>query len=283
MCHEIEKGCVRFASLKPLNEGGRIVETTTLNRYSTHGPKMEWITQYFELGDEFDKRNTLGSKMLVYFKILTQDLGLRDKNTRQWTPLAHIIKKIGLDYDAMWAIMPVNLSYIRQINWYVDNIFMGEVTSRESAIKRLIDAGAKDTWAGDIWLAWGRFLSLSFSRVGLGCAVKVEGRFAAIDRKPWEKVDARVILYSLYKYSEGCGGYRHFRLGALCDRERESKGVSPAIIFGLDYESLKKVLIEAAFKFPKFITVSFTIGLDNIDLSDDESVISQEVLDALFN
>ena len=92
-----------------------------------------------------------------------------------------------------------------------------------------------------------------------------------ITRTPWRKPDEKVILYSLYKFAEACGDYYQFSLSRLMDDSIDSDGVSPAQIFGIDKESLEKILKGLSVNHPEFISVSFTLDLDNINLRNDKT------------
>ena len=85
-------------------------------------------------------------------------------------------------------------------------------------------------------------------------------------RKSWDNPVPEVILYSLYKYAEACGGYYQFTLANLMDDSIERDGVSPTRIFGLDRETMVRILNGLAVNYPEFISVSFTLDLDNITL-----------------
>ena len=49
LCHKVEKGCLVYKSLEE-PKGGILMtsKNTSLNSYSHHAPKMDWVRQYFE-------------------------------------------------------------------------------------------------------------------------------------------------------------------------------------------------------------------------------------------
>ena len=98
-------------------------------------------------------------------------------------------------------------------------------------------------------------------------------------RCSWAEPDPRVLLYSLYKFAEKCGGYYQFTLSTLLDDSIERDGISPTRIFGLDYDAMVPILNGLSVNYPDFISASFSLGLDTISLRDDKS--SQDVL-AIF-
>ena len=69
----------------------------SLNSYSHHAPKMDWIRQYFEFKNDFESNHTLGSQMYSFFKRFLRDATLLDDSG--FTRFAEIIDDIGLDED----------------------------------------------------------------------------------------------------------------------------------------------------------------------------------------
>ena len=85
-----------------------------------------------------------------------------------------------------------------------------------------------------------------------------------------------MILYSLYKFAEHCGGYYQFTLSTLLDDTIERDGVSPTQIFGLDRDVMIPILNGLSVNYPEFISASFSLGLDTISLREEKT--SEDVL-----
>lgn len=273
-CHKVDKGCLIYKSLE-MPKGGLIMSANkSLNCYSHHAPKREWFTQFFNYKNEFDQKHSLGSQMYSFFKRFLRDAELLDDSGFSHT--AEVIDKIGLDDLSSWAIMLTNLSYTPQINWYVKRLKMHETYSKEYTLSLLVSDGAKESWVNDIWSSFGRFVELPFNEVGMGHSEKEKRHIVSITRTPWQNPDPRVILYSLYKFAEGCGGYYQFSLGRLLNHEIDSDGVSPTEIFGLGLGQMEKLLTGLSINYPEFINATFTLDLDNITLRGEKT--SQDVL-----
>ena len=273
-CHKVDKGCLIYKSLE-MPKGGLIMSANkSLNCYSHHAPKREWFTQFFNYKNEFDQKHSLGSQMYSFFKRFLRDAELLDDSGFSHT--AEVIDKIGLDDLSSWAIMFTNLSYTPQINWYVKRLKMLETYSKEYTLSLLVSDGAKESWVNDIWSSFGRFVELPFNEVGMGHPEKEKRHIVSITRTPWQNPDPRVILYSLYKFAEGCGGYYQFTLGRLLNHEIDSDGVSPTEIFGLDLGQMVKLLTGLSINYPEFINATFTLDLDNITLRGEKT--SQDVM-----
>ena len=99
-------------------------------------------------------------------------------------------------------------------------------------------------------------------------------------RGSWKNPDEKVILYALYKFAEACGNYRQYTLTRLLDTSVESAGISPIQIFGLNRETMEKILNGLTFNYPDLIEARFTLGLDNITLKSDKT--ANEILNELF-
>lgn len=273
-CHKVDRGCLIYKSLE-MPKGGSKMETKSLNCYSTHAPKKEWINQYFSQKSEFVTNNSLGSQMFSFFKRFLRDAELIDGDN--FSEFAKIIDYIGIDELESWGLILTNLVYSPQINWFVKNVKMNEKSSKEYITSMLVDSGTNERAANDIFRSFVRFVELPFAEVGMGFSEKEKNRVISVTRTPWQNPDPRVILYSLYKFAENCGDYYQFTLSRLLNHEIDSDGVSPTEIFGLDREQMEKILNGLSVNYPEFISVSFTLDLDNITLRNDKA--SKDVLE----
>lgn len=277
-CHKVDKGCLIYKSLELPRGGTKMGKTQSLNCFSHHAPKLDWMEQYFTFKNEVKEKNTLGSQMFSFFKRFLKDADLLDDNG--FTRFAEIISDIGLDENLSWALMLANLAYNPQIGWYICNISFGETMSKEYVCSMLVDSGADEKWVNDVWSSLARILDLPFSHVGLGEMVKEKNKAVALYRTGWQVPDERVILYSLYQFSEKCGNFKQFTLTRLLDTSIESDGISPTQIFGLNRDTMEKVLNGLTFNYPDLIEARFTLGLDNITLKSNKS--AEEILNELF-
>lgn len=95
----------------------------------------------------------------------------------------------------------------------------------------------------------------------------------SVTRVPWENPEPLVVLYSLYKFAEKCGDYYQFTLTRLLNHQMESDGVSPTEIFGLDRDTMEKILSGLTINYPEYINATFTLDLDNINLESDKTAV----------
>lgn len=273
-CHNIDSGCLVFKSLEIPKNSSNMTKTKSLNCYSHHAPKMDWINQFFEYKDEFDQKHSLGSQMFNFFKRFLRDAELLDNN--KFSSFAKQIEVLGLEDRRSWALILTNLAYTPQVRWLTTHISFDDKVSRDFVTMSLVDDGAKEQWVNDIWSSYGRLMELPFNKVGLGTMQKEKNRNVSFIRHPWSDPAPEVVLYALYRFSEACGDFYRFTLAELANKNIDRDGVSPMQIFGISKEDMKKILMGLSTNYPDFISSSFTLDLDNINLHEDKT--AQDVL-----
>ena len=124
-----------------------------------------------------------------------------------------------------------------------------------------------------------RLMDLPLGELGLGQIDKTNKKNPVVNRTVWYDPSPEVVLYSLYRFAEACGDYYQFSLETLLDDSIDRDGVSPSRIFGLDKDTMVKILNGLSINYPDYISASFTLDLDNITLREDKK--STDIL-ALF-
>lgn len=247
----------------------------SLNSYSHHAPKMEWIHQYFEFKNDFDTKHSLGSQMYGFFKRFLRDANLLDENG--FSNTAKLVDRLGYESETAWGIIYTNLCYTPQVNWFVKTIDFQADYDKKLMASLMVESGAKESWTNDIFSSIGRITELPMGAMGFGKLLKENNRATGIIRFKWSNPIPEVILYSLYRFAEACGDYYQFSLETLMDDSIERNGVSPTRMFGLDRDEMVRVLNGLSINYPDFISASFNLDLDNITLRDDKT--SDDVLD----
>lgn len=278
-CHKVDKGCLIYKSLQ-MPKGDNIMKAKSLNCYSTHAPLVEWLDELFEKKEHFFESPSINGPKVGFFSTFLRHANIIDDG--KFTRLFYIVDSLTLDNEAAWALMLVNLSYTPEVGWYVQNVGFNENFNRQYIVSKLTeDAGcANERAATDVFRSYCRLLDLGFNQVGMGFVDKSDKKNVELIRTSWKSPDERVILYSLYKFAEACGNYKQFTLTRLLDNTIESDGISPTQIFGLDRDTMEKILNGLTFNYPDYIEARFTLGLDNITLKSDLS--SAEILNELF-
>ncbi len=275
-CHKVDRGCLIYKSLE-LPKGDNKMKTKSLNCYSTHAPLIEWLEEFFDKKEEFFVSPSINGPKVEFFTTFLKHANLLDEGKLSKT--AHIIDDMGLDNESSWALMLTNLAYTPEVNWYIKNISFNEILNKQYIVSKLLENEncTNERAANDIFRAYSRLLDLSFSKVGMGTVEKSDKKNPEIFRTAWYDPDPKVVLYALYKFAENCGSYYQFSLTRLLNHSIESDGISPTEIFGLNRETMEKVLQGLAINYPDLISVSFTLDLDNINLRNDKT--SDDVLE----
>lgn len=277
MCLKIQNGCLYYSSIRGSNT---VKNLKGINKYLSVGVNANWITDYF-----MDNENVPGNRKTdVMFGFLT-DAGVISKKIQ--TPFGNKIAEIGLDEVNAWALMLVNLAYTSAFGWYVHNIPIYETYIQER-LNEDMGSEVTDKAKSEFWNGFKVILDSNkyFQEIGIGIpdiytTVTKTGlekkKMTAINRKPWYNADPKVILYSIYKFAEACGNMHKFTMTRLMDTYVDSDGVSPVVIFGLDEDTLKNIINGLTLNYPDFITATFSLGLDNINLNSEKT--SKDVLD----
>ena len=274
-CLKILSGCLYYNSVK----GSRDMQNVKgVNRYLSVGVDAEWVRYYLE-DQSFEPGNRKTDTMFSFL----DDAGITKK--RKLTSFGEKIIEMGINNEAAWALMLCNLVDAAPFRWYVENIPFNQFY--EAAQLDLDMEEATKKARGEFWNSFKVILGSNeiLQQIGLGRPDitsktnkngDVKKTMNYLQRVSWDNPDARVILYSLYKFAEKCGGYYQFSLSTLLDDSIERDGISPTRIFGLNYDAMVPILNGLSVNYPEFISASFSLGLDTISLHEDKS--SQDIL-----
>ena len=276
-CYEVEGGCVvAISQLLPKENKMR----GTIDQYKNMGIRYSWVVEYLKKKNDFWDNNGLGSEMIKSLKIFLRHAEITEKN--KITSFGEKISNFGGESPISWALMLCNLVYTHQFNWWIMNINLNYQYSQKELDEMLNDNLTANSKKNVIQGFKNIFYTnpILSNEIGFGI-VEVEERgknthLQKVWRKSWENPEPLVILYSLYKFAEKCGEYYQFSLKTLLDDSIERDGVSPTRIFGLNRETMIPLLNGLSANYPEFINVSFTLGLDTINLREDKK--SEDVL-----
>ena len=295
-CQNMYESCLRYNSIRNKRMEGK--QMTGIDRYFSFGSREDWLDIYckYDGGIVFWDNGGDGyvvNKKKDAFKNFVLDAGLciydkkalGDKYTKCVpTYFASIIKKLGAGNDTSWALILCNLVYTPAFNWFVNAFVRGNSYTPDKVKVMLSDVMENDLKGlgkRNVLDSFKIFMAktpLGTSRIFANCDIdeKKTGLNEKITlnsfiRCSWENPISEVILYSLYKFAKACGDYYQFTLETLMDESIERDGVSPTRIFGLDRETMVRILNGLAINYPDFISVSFTLDLNNITLRSDKT------------
>lgn len=110
----------------------------SINTFADHAPKIEWVKNFFEQGNEFLSDNTLGPMQISMFKRFLSDSDLIVK--AKTTPFFELITKIGWESEGAWGLILIQLAYKNpQIRWYIDHMPIGEQFPRPYLQDKIVE------------------------------------------------------------------------------------------------------------------------------------------------
>lgn len=267
-CHDIDDGCLVYHSLKLSKGGGRTIKS--INSFANHAPKLDWVKGFFEKKSDYWTDSNLGPNQVPMFKRFLRESGLIENN--QITKATEIIENIGWESESAWGIILSNFAYNTQCEWYIKNLEIGRVYTRETVSDMLIAVGVSKNDATSIVNTFKRLCELPLgTKLNFGTVTEKGRQIETLGRGKSTLEDNRVVLYALYKFAEACEGYYQFTLTRLLDHMVESVGISPTKIFGFDRSDMERFLNGLTAKYPDFINATFTHDLDKITLREDKT------------
>lgn len=279
-CHNIDSGCLLYNSIKVLKG---VERNMSLDSYASFGVEKNWVIKYLDHKENFwqSEYNDLGSMKITALKRFLRDAKIK----LELDESDHLANKLNnlydskLDEEIFWGLLFVNIAYAPQLNWFVKNTSIGERYLADEIKEKLGEGNSKGTNNNIVSSLKNIFLKTPIGEalhVGI-CEMNEKGnKIIAFKRGKWENPEPKVILYALYKFAEACGGYYQFTLTRIMNFSIDSDGVSPADMFGLNRETMEKLLNGLTINNPEFISASFTLDLDNITLRSDKT--SEDVL-----
>lgn len=282
-CHDIFHGCLLANSMR-LPKGEK--KMGSVDRYGNMGIEYDWVRKYMENTEDFwNSAHGLGTNMVKYLKSFLSDSGIavRKKSDYVLTDFGQKVKQLGVEDVNAWGLMVSNLVYTSEYNWWVKNTVVDQTYTPAAIMAMLGDDMTVNSKKNIVSAYKNIFISTEQvgTELGLGlCDYQLKNGkryLESITRRKWKNPDPRVVLYSLFKFAEACGDYYQFTLKRLLNHDIESDGISPTQIFGLDRNTMEKLLTGLSVNYPEFINASFTLDLDNITLR--EGKTSQDVLE----
>lgn len=313
-CHDIHGHCLRYYSLR--NKEKEDKPLSAIDRYSSFGFRNAWLDSYISHGGDMDfwisaadglapnKRQDACHQFLLDAGIITgkwktkKDIQtqekVRDYNPIKNTTFGQKIIELG-NTSTAWGLIIINLvskPEVPTFRWFFQNCEMFQTYDEEDLFNLLTPAFANDD-KGHGKKNVIDSLKFIFATTPLGLeqivtqidfTAKTTSRgetltLNSLTRMPWYTPVPEVILYSLYKFAEACGNYHQFTLSYLMDETIERDGVSPTTIFGLDRETMIRIINGLAINYPDFISASFSFDLDTITLRKEKK--SEDVLELL--
>lgn len=278
-----EKGCLAAKSLST-TRGGNGMDLKGMNRYQHFGFRQPWLEHFMEYGTECFSMGVLGNRQYDALRVWLREGGLlesvKGEKAGTITPLGQKLIEFSCYNPLTWAVIWANLCYNSIIcKWYALNGEIGNTYEKSVLVDLLGDDYSLSTRDNAVTSL---LETLRHSPIGAslkqGIPIPASATTYTYTRDGWDMPDGIAILYSLYLYAEHTGRYS-FTLAQMAQARNnpESKGVSPADIFGIEAKAFREILQGLALQLPEHIRVNFVADLDNIILVPE--VTSLSILD----
>ena len=274
-CHEVFHGCLVANSLR-IPKG--VTKMGSVDRYGNIGIEYEWVRDFFSKGDDFWENNELGTNKVKNMKSFLADADIVVSKKLTITEFGRLLARIGIESDIAWGLIVSNLVYTAEFNWWIMHTTTGEQYTPAQLIDKLQADVSSANSQNHIVTAYKNIFAsneIMGKNLGLGeCELKPDSKnrvLISVYRGAWATPDPKVILYSLYKFAEACGDYYQFSLSTLMDDSIDRNGISPTRIFGLDRDTMIRLLNGLSGNYPDFISASFTLDLETITLNKDKA------------
>lgn len=250
----------------------------SVDRYGNIGIEYEWVRDFFSKGDDFWENNELGTNKVKNMKSFLADADIVVSKKLTITEFGRLLARIGIESDIAWGLIVSNLVYTAEFNWWIMHTTTGEQYTPAQLIDKLQADVSSANSQNHIVTAYKNIFAsneIMGKNLGLGeCELKPDSKnrvLISVYRGAWATPDPKVILYSLYKFAEACGDYYQFSLSTLMDDSIDRNGISPTRIFGLDRDTMIRLLNGLSGNYPDFISASFTLDLETITLNKDKA------------
>lgn len=313
-CHDVRECCMRYYSIRNKEKEGKPL--SAIDRYSSFGFRNIWLESYINHEGDQDfwvsaadglapnKRQDACHQFMLDAGIITGKWKTKkDKKTQEksidYSPIQNTkfskkILQLG-NTSTIWALIMVNLVSnpdVPTFKWFIENCEMFQTYEEEDLFNLLVPVFSNDEKGhGKQNVIDSLKILLATTPLGTDQIVAqidftkkstARGEMITLNsltRMPWYSPIPEVVLYSLYKFAEDCGDYHQFTLSYLMDETIERDGVSPTTIFGLDRDTMIRVINGLAINYPDFISASFSFDLDTITLRKEKN--PEDVLDLL--
>lgn len=269
-CHKVSSSScwVAASHIKPKGE-----KRMSVDRYKTLGVQYSWVGDYLSLGDDFWEQCSLGTMQIAPLKAFLSDANVSQKG--KITTTGEIIAKLGADSEAAWALMMCNAVYTAEFNWWITNTEIGRTYTKDDLLAKLTADVASEKSRKNIVDAFKVIFhsnTILGKEIGMGvCDCTEKGRsliLNSISRTSWSSPDPRVVLYCLYRFATECDGYYEFRLSYLMDDTEIRDGISPSQLFGINRDTMQRILEGLSIDYPQLIHAAFNLDLESISLSE---------------
>lgn len=265
-CHSIDQGCWRFKSMYVAESSQSGLKG--INAYNNFGLRTEFVSVYLAERGEFDQTAQLNrTKQVPAAKAWFRQGLLMNLKTTAPTKLLDVFDKRGVEDPLAWDCVWMGLcNYAPVVKWLVCTLKM-DVSYADGDLFDMLGNDIRDvTKKGGMQALKNMLVSTPFgSGENSVCELTKKGKLTVGFTRRTRTVDSLVVLYGLYVMAEKAGRSA-FTVRQMMAAEFDGEVVSPLSAFGIPPDEFKKQSMGLAAMYPDFISCSFTLGLDEVQL-----------------
>ena len=273
-CHKCleahDRGCIATDSIRMLKDSDKNA-CAKVQAYKTFGFHEDWLNEYFSDPDGFWTNNSLGTAQVDSVKMWLKHAEIVDTKLNL-TVLGKSLKEIHVDeVESTWEVILTNLSYNSFIvNWFSNNIAVGQVYSRSSLVDSIVETGVDGSRKTVEGAVAALIQTFNYSPIGtfFGADSNKDGK--SMVRGGHENITEKGLAYSIYKYAE-MRGVRSLRVSDFYEHDCNN---GPYKVFGVTKSLFERILRTLNSSSIRLLSADLNMGLDNITLRDDISSLS---------
>ncbi|MDR2756724.1 MAG: phosphoadenosine phosphosulfate reductase family protein [Planctomycetaceae bacterium] len=281
-CNNQDNGCLRFYSKR--NSKGIKMSISGVGNYQTFGLKPDWIAELSQKRGDFRTTTLLGKNMIqsapYWFREakLTQD-GIAIKPTK----LLDVAEKHGFDSSFLWQFIWIGLvNHSSLVKWFICHTILNKTIDMDELNIKFSDVVSSVGTRKNALSSLNNLLKNSplgygdMPLVRLGMKGKTVRSLTRLPVVPHNLV----VLYGLYLMGQ-LTKRNSFTIREMLSADFEMPCVSPLYAFGIEPSEFQRICNGLSSKYPDFLSVSFTLGLDEIRLNNSKTI--DDVLDLILN
>jgi len=266
-CYAPDDGCWRYYSKR--YAGAKTMNISGINKYMTFGLKPEWIEVLANEGANFRHTTALGNRMVPAAVTWFREAGLiEDATAISTTLLLEVGNKRGFGDLLLWQLLWFRLANTSPlVKWYVCNTDFDTEYSIKLIDERLAQSVGSASVRKGALQSLCQLVKASPLSEGDRALIETEMKGRTVEKliRRSSSVDPLVVLYGLYVMAEKAGRGA-FTVRQMMSAEFDGEFVSPLAVFGIPPDEFKKQSMGLAAVYPDFISCSFTLGLDEVQL-----------------
>ena len=281
-CNQLYNGCLRFNSKR--NARGLTMTISGVGNYQTFGLKPEFISELINKRENFEQKTSLGKNMipsaLHWFR---ESFLIENETAIRPAKLFYVADKLGADNPRLWQFIwqgLVNRSSL--VKWFVCSAELNKYIHADELQTKLADSVASAATRKGAISSLKQLLKLSPLGNSESPIVKLATKGNQVLGMTRLSVvpDKIVVLYGLYLMGQ-LTKRSSFTVREMIGAEFERPCISPLYVFGISPDEFKKICNGLSTTYPVFLQVNFTLGLDEIRISEEKR--TDDVLDLLLD